>query len=78
MTLLRYEYPRRYADFMPGTVIAHEQRRVITEADNLLYSRLSGHEHPYFFAYAEKREGRARALLPQSESAAAPLAYDTR
>lgn len=61
MTLPRYAYPRRYEDFAPGTVVAHAQRRVITEADNLLYSRLSAHEHPYFFAYAQKREGRIPA-----------------
>lgn len=54
MTLRDYEYPRRYEDFMPGTVIEHEQRRVITHMDNLLYARLSGHEHPFFFAYAAR------------------------
>lgn len=59
MTLPRYEYPRVYADFAPGTVIEHEQRRVITDTDNLLYSRLSAHEHPYFFPYVAKDNERA-------------------
>src|SRR6478672_6439762 len=59
MSLPIYEYPSRYNDFVTGTVIAHAQLRVVTETDNLLYSRLSGHEHPYFFAYAGHREGPA-------------------
>jgi len=53
-----YEYPSRYQDFAPGTVIEHEQRRVITHMDNVLYARLSGHEHPFFFAYGARNEGR--------------------
>lgn len=60
MTLPPYEYPRRYEEFVPGTVIEHEQRRVITHADNLLYTRLSGHEHPFFFGYASKQSDRIR------------------
>lgn len=59
MSLPVYEYPSRYDDFVPGTVIDHVQRRVVTETDNLIFSRLSGHEHPYFLAYAEHRKGPA-------------------
>ena len=54
MSLPVYPSPSRYDEFVPGTVIEHAQRRVVTEADNLFYSRLSGHEHPFFFAYARR------------------------
>jgi len=42
----------------------HEQRRVVTETDNLLFSRLSGHEHPSLFPYTQERGGRAAQVLP--------------
>ena len=64
MTLPRYAYPRAYGDFVPGTVIEHAQRRVVTETDNLLYSRLCGHEHPYFFAYGAADAARRAAVNP--------------
>jgi acyl dehydratase len=57
MTLPVHVSPSCYDEFVPGTVISHAQRRVVTEADNLLYSRLSGHEHPFFFAYARHNAG---------------------
>jgi itaconyl-CoA hydratase len=53
-----YEYPRSYEDFSLGVVIEHEQRRVVTHMDNLLYARLSGHAHPFFFAYGAKNGDR--------------------
>jgi len=52
MNTTRYQYPGYFEDFQPGIVIAHAQRRVVTETDNLLFSRLSGHEHPSLFPYA--------------------------
>jgi itaconyl-CoA hydratase len=52
MILGDYANPSNYEDFVPGTVVAHAQRRVVTETDNLLFSRLSGHEHPSLFPYA--------------------------
>ena len=57
MTLPVYEYPARFDDFAIGTVIEHAQRRVVTETDNLFFSRLGGHEHPYFFAYGRRADG---------------------
>lgn len=55
--LPEYPSPARYEDFVVGAVIEHRQRRVVTEADNLLFSRLSGHEHPSLFAYAQEQRG---------------------
>jgi len=58
----RWLPPHRFEDFTVGALIAHRQRRRLTDADNLLFARLSGHEHPSLFAYAEPASGRARAL----------------
>ena len=63
MTVPGYAYPACYDEFIPGTVISHAQRRVVTETDDLLYSRLSGHEHPFFFAYGQRQE-RSVAVNP--------------
>ena len=57
MPLAPYALPTRYEDFLVGAVVLHEQRRVVTETDNLLFSRLSGHEHPSLFAYAQEQRG---------------------
>jgi itaconyl-CoA hydratase len=63
MPLARYLCPTRYEDFEVGAVVLHEQRRVVTETDNLLFSRLSGHEHPSLFVYAQQQQG-AVPVLP--------------
>lgn len=47
-----YPLPLRYDEFLVGAIVEHEQRRVVTEMDNLLFSRMSGHEHPDIFPYA--------------------------
>lgn len=52
-----YVYPHEFDDFAVGQVIEHEQRRVLTEADNLLFSRMSGHEHPALFPYGSAAAG---------------------
>jgi len=52
MNTTGYEYPEYFEEVKTGIVIAHAQRRIVTETDNLLFSRLSGHEHPSFFSYA--------------------------
>lgn len=52
MTTARYDCPVHFEDFQPGVVVAHAQRRVVTETDNLLFARLTGHEHPSLFPYA--------------------------
>ena len=62
VTPVRYDYPTCYQDFQIGTVVAHERSRVVTETDNLLFSRLSGHEHPSLFPYTGQRGGAARVL----------------
>lgn len=48
-----YVSPEKYEDFVVGEVVEHAQRRVVTEADNILFSRLSMHEHPSVFPYAK-------------------------
>jgi itaconyl-CoA hydratase len=63
MPLANYRSPTRYEDFVVGAVLLHEQRRVVTETDNLLFSRLSAHEHPCLFPYARRRDGPV-AVLP--------------
>lgn len=62
MTLTACAAPREYADFQIDAVIEHAQRRVVTEADNLLFSRLTGHEHPALFPYARRQSGPALTL----------------
>ena len=62
MTLSIYDAPRWYEDFQINAVIEHAQRRVVTEVDNLLFSRLTGHEHPSLFPYARRQEGPVVAL----------------
>lgn len=57
-----YARPTRYEDFTVGAVVSHAQRRVVTETDNLLFSRLSGHEHASLFPYAQHRQGAVPAL----------------
>jgi len=64
MTAAQYEYPLHYDDFEPGVVVAHAQRRIVTETDNLLFSRLSGHEHPSLFPYAGGTPQAPAVVLP--------------
>lgn len=61
--LTPYTAPTRFEQFETGAVIRHQQRRVVTETDNVLFARLSGHEHPSFFPYsALPADGPARVV----------------
>jgi len=64
MTLSPYQSPCWYEDFQVDAVIEHAQRRIVTEADNLFFSRLSGHEHPSFFPYAGGQSQSPAVVLP--------------